>query len=57
MKRFWGFLIVFIIILAYIIPYTILSELHSWQGSFLFWTITGIVIIIANVMATRDWSE
>lgn len=57
MKRFWGFLIVLLIILAYIIPYTFLSDVPSWQGSFLYWTITGIVIIIANVMATRDWSE
>lgn len=57
MKRFWGILIVITIILAYIIPYTVLSNVHSWQGSFLYWTITGIVIIIANVMVTRDWSE
>ncbi|MFS0674605.1 hypothetical protein [Ornithinibacillus sp. 179-J 7C1 HS] len=57
MKRFWGIIIILTILLAYIIPYTVLSDVQSWTGSFLFWGITGIVIIIANIMLTRDWSE
>lgn len=57
MKRLWGIIIIITILLAYIIPYTVLADVQSWTGSFLFWGITGIVIIIANIMLTRDWSE
>ncbi|MBC5636161.1 hypothetical protein H8S33_04880 [Ornithinibacillus sp. BX22] len=57
MKRIWGIIIIITILLAYIIPYTMLSAVQSWTGSFLFWGITGVVIIIANIMLTRDWSE
>ncbi|MEN2465233.1 hypothetical protein [Ornithinibacillus sp. FSL M8-0202] len=57
MKRIWGIIIIITILSAYIIPYTVLSDVQSWTGSFLFWGITGVVIIIANIMLTRDWSE
>ncbi|WP_047980426.1 hypothetical protein [Ornithinibacillus contaminans] len=56
-NRFWGIVIVLAILLAYIIPFTILSDVQAWYGSFLYWGITGIVIIIANVMITKGWRE
>jgi hypothetical protein len=56
-KRIWGLVIVITILLAYIIPYTVLSNVHAWYGSFLFWGITGIIIILANIVLTRDWRE
>ena len=55
--RFWGLVIIVTILLAYIIPYTLLSTIHAWYGSFLYWGITGIVIILANIVLTRDWRE
>ncbi|GIO27883.1 hypothetical protein [Ornithinibacillus bavariensis] len=54
---FWGIVISFTILLAYIVPYTILSKVHAWNGSFLYWTITGIIIIIANLFITRGWRD
>ncbi|WP_026908208.1 hypothetical protein [Paucisalibacillus globulus] len=56
-KRIWGLIIIIAILLAYIIPYTVLSNVHTWYGSFLFWGITGIIIILANIVLTRDWRE
>ncbi len=56
-KKFWGTFIIVLILLAYIVPYTILSNVKTWYGSFLFWGIIGVLIIFANVMATRDWRE
>lgn len=56
-KKFWGTFIIVLILLAYIVPYTILSNVQTWYGSFLFWGIIGVLIIFANVMVTRDWRE
>lgn len=56
-KRFWGGFIILLILLAYIIPFTILTNVQTWYGSFLFWGIIGVLIIFANVMVTRDWRE
>lgn len=56
-KKFWGTFIIVLILIAYIVPYTILSNVQTWYGSFLFWGIIGVLIIFANVMATRDWRE
>ncbi|MUK88359.1 hypothetical protein GMD78_08150 [Ornithinibacillus sp. L9] len=56
-KLFWGALIVLLIVLAYILPYTVLSKVNDWYGSFLLWGIIGVLIIIANYMVTRDWGK
>ncbi|GGB50390.1 hypothetical protein F3157_19660 [Virgibacillus dakarensis] len=56
-KMLWGALIVFLILLSYILPYTIMSGIQAWYGSFLLWGIIGILIIVANIMVTRDWRE
>lgn len=55
--KFWGTFIIVLILIAYIVPYTILSNVQTWYGSFLFWGIIGVLIIFANVMVTRDWRE
>ncbi|MEN1970220.1 hypothetical protein WMZ97_19385 [Lentibacillus sp. N15] len=56
-KKIWGTFIVVLILLAYILPYTIMTSIHAWYGSFLLWGIIGSLIIIANIMVTRDWRE
>ncbi|SFD39896.1 hypothetical protein SAMN05216238_101158 [Lentibacillus persicus] len=53
----WGLLIIALILSAYILPYTILSDVQAWYGSFLVWGIIGVLIIIANIMITRDWGK
>ncbi|WP_169792836.1 hypothetical protein [Lentibacillus amyloliquefaciens] len=52
-----GILIVVLILAAYILPYTILSGVQAWYGSFFVWGIIGILIIIANIMVTKDWGK
>ncbi|SET37865.1 hypothetical protein SAMN05216389_11016 [Oceanobacillus limi] len=56
-KVFWGIFIIFLILLAYVLPYTILTDVHEWYGSFLLWGIIGVLTIIANLMVTKDWGE
>ncbi|RYG72417.1 hypothetical protein EU245_10580 [Lentibacillus lipolyticus] len=53
----WGVLIVFLILSAYVIPYTLLSGVDAWYGSFLLWGMIGALVIIANIMVTKDWGK
>ncbi|MGP4108184.1 hypothetical protein [Virgibacillus sp. L01] len=56
-KVVWGVLIVFLILLAYVLPYTVLSGIQAWYGSFLLWGGIGLLIIVANFMVTKDWGK
>lgn len=44
-------------ILCYGVPYWVLDEVNAWYGSFLFWTIAGVLVIVCNVLATRGFRE
>ncbi|WP_257346779.1 hypothetical protein [Pseudalkalibacillus decolorationis] len=49
--------IVFLILLAYILPYTILTEVKMWYGSFLLWGIIALLAIFANWAITKGWEK
>lgn len=53
----WAIVILVMMILAYVVPYTVLRNVDAWYGSFLFWNLFAIVIIIVNYFITVDWSE
>lgn len=53
----WVYVIGAVIVLSCLLPYTLLSGVQAWYGVFLFWSIMGIVIIVANVMLTADWED
>ncbi|MFS0863902.1 hypothetical protein [Fredinandcohnia sp. 179-A 10B2 NHS] len=50
-----GSLILLLVLLAYIIPFVFLTEISAWYGSFLFWTVSALLIIILNYILTKDW--
>lgn len=56
-KRFSSILIVILILAAYILPYTIMTTIDDWYGSFLLWGVIGTLIIGLNMIVTRDWRE
>lgn len=49
--------ILLIIFLAYVIPYTVLTEVTKWYGSLLFWMILTIIVIGINFYLTNDWGK
>tara|TARA_B100000929_G_scaffold268663_1_gene237628 strand:+ start:211 stop:399 length:189 start_codon:yes stop_codon:yes gene_type:complete len=58
MKRSkWIWLVWAVVLLSYLVPYTLLSDVSRWYGSFLFWTVAGLVIIALNVFITSDFKE
>jgi cell division protein FtsW (lipid II flippase) len=54
---FWGIISFVLILIAYLVPYTVLSEVAKWYGSFLFWVLIAVVIIGVNYVLTRDWRD
>lgn len=55
--RWWLVPIAAIVLLCYIVPYTVLTDVDHWYGSFLFWTVaTGIVIAI-NFVISLKWKD
>ncbi len=53
----WALLILVIVLLGYILPYTLFTNIAAWYGSFLLWTILAIAIIGINYLITRKWGE
>lgn len=53
----YGLIIIGIVLLGYILPYTMLSNVAAWYGSFLLWSLLAIIIIIVNYFLTKDWGE
>ncbi|MGB6242052.1 MAG: hypothetical protein WBF69_06175 [Castellaniella sp.] len=41
-------------LLCYVVPYLFLDQVNAWYGSFLFWAVTGALVILLNLVATRD---
>ncbi len=56
-ERKWALGIFLFILLAYVLPYTVLSDTAKWYGSFLVWILLTAVVIVFNVFFTRDWGE
>lgn len=46
-----------LVLLCYIVPYFFLTHVNAWYGSFLFWTVTGLLVIVLNLIATSDFKE
>ncbi len=53
----WAGVVLVLVMLAYLVPYTLLSGVDRWYGSFLFWTAFGLATIAAIWMMTRSWRD
>jgi hypothetical protein len=46
-----------LVLLSYVVPYSVLSNVQTWYGSFLFWSLIGVLVIVANIFMTKDFRE
>lgn len=53
----FAIIITILILSAFIIPFTVLSNVEKWYGSFLFWIVITVIIIILNHFLTRNWGD
>lgn len=56
-KKFWIGAMVVIILLAYILPFTVFRHVYAWYGSFLCWGLVAVGTIFVNIMITKDWGK
>ncbi len=54
---FWAGAALFLVLLAYLVPYTVLSGVDAWYGSFLFWAAFGLAAILVNAVITGSWKD
>lgn len=48
---------VVLLLSAYVVPYTLLSGVDAWYGSFLFWVIFGLLAIAWMWGMTSSWRD
>ena len=53
----WLIVIAVAVLSAFVVPYTLLRNVDAWYGSFLFYTIVGVLVIALNLWATRDFGK
>ena len=53
----WVGVVLVLVLFAYVVPYTLLSQVDAWYGSFLFWTVFGLAAIAAIWAITRSWRD
>jgi hypothetical protein len=56
-KRGWLIPVALLILLSYLLPYTVLSDVDAWYGSFLFWTLATAAVIGINAVVSSDWKD
>lgn len=56
-RRTGLWLITAVVVLCYIVPFTALSGVAQWTGSFLFWTVAGLAIILLNLAITKRFGD
>lgn len=55
-SRIWAGVLAALILAAYVVPFTLLRNVHAWYGSFLFWSLFALAVIAIIVHLTRDWA-
>ena len=55
--RNWALFFLVLIILAVIVPYTLLTEIHVFSGAFLFWSLFAIVSIVCVALISSQWRD
>ena len=49
--------ILLLMLLSFVIPYTLLRHVDAWYGSFLWWVLVTIVVIGINVVVSSAWRD
>jgi hypothetical protein len=46
-----------LILLCYVVPFTILRDVDAWYGSFLFWSVVSALVIGINAVVSSAWRD
>lgn len=53
----WFWLMLGLVVAAFVVPFALLSGVDAWYGSFLFWTVFAVVVFVAVWWMTRVWED
>lgn len=56
-SRWWLAPVAVLILLSYVVPYTVLSDVDQWYGSFLFWSVVTAAVIAIDVVISLQWKD
>lgn len=56
-RRNWIWAVWIVVLLSGVVPYTLLTNVAAWYGSFLFWACAGLAVIALNIFITQDFGE
>ncbi len=49
--------ILLLVLLSFVLPYTVFRDVDAWYGSFLFWTLATAVVIGLNAVISASWKD
>lgn len=53
----WAGVLAGLVVLAFVVPYALLSGIDAWYGSFLFWILFVLVAIAINTLIMWRWKD
>lgn len=53
----WAGVVLALVVLAFVVPYTVLSGIDAWYGAFLFWMVFGFLAIAMIALITSSWKD
>ncbi len=53
----WVGVVGLLVIPGIVLPFTLLSRVQAWYGSFLLWSVLGLAVIVLNALATRHFTR
>ena len=56
-SRLWLVPVPLLVLLSYLVPYTLLTDVDAWYGSLLFWTVATLVVVAVNVVVSSAWRD
>jgi hypothetical protein len=57
MKWTLSFWLAFLIILNYVVPFTLLKDVHSLTGAFLFWSLLTLLVALTSFYMIKRWGR
>lgn len=56
-KTLWLLPIGILVVLSFILPFTVFRDIDAWYGSFLFWTLSTVAVIVISAIISADWKD
>ena len=53
----WIALIGILVLLIFVLPFTVFRNLEAWYGSFLFWSLATAVVIAISALVSARWKD